>query len=762
MSANPEPADRPALVRLGDSRWLLHRDLLLRSAGFPAAGMDRLSCPELAQLANEPTDPREFAAAYADAEQRIAEELRELAGDPRLREAVTWQNPEVRELVLDKLAAGERMSGSRRRRRQNTLVNYVQRYTVKNDSIGFYGPFAWGTAVPEGGLTVRPGTAELASRSVYFEWWAIDVLARSLSADPDVVPWLRPRLGEAWSLRPDGVCGPRARLVPFDGEQLALLRLCDGTRTVRELTTLLPSADVPERLRALEERGVVIMDLTGPVESRPELTLRAKILEIDDLALRTRLLEPLEELIDARHRVADAAGDADKLALRLQELNEVFERVTGSASSRCSGEMYAGRTIVYEDTARDLEFSIGPDVLDRVAEPLELVLDAAGWLAGRAAELYTDLFSRLHDNCSRRLGAAEVPLETLVSAATPDLAFGFRSAPPLVSRLTEEFRARWSRVLCIPDGVREHTVRAAEIAARIREEFPSAPPAWSSARHHAPDLMIAAASPEAVARGDFQMVLGEIHVGVNTLEARAAVQQHPDPARLLAAAEADHGSRRIFPVPSRRSDRVTSRVYPPALLSPGYTYWSMYSGTSGAPGPITPASDLMVCRDKGRLVVRDVRTNETYDLLEVVGEFVSGVIMNAFSIAPSGPHRPRITIDRLVVAREAWSFKATDLSWATAADASERLRGAWLWSRRLGLPTRMFYQVDGEVKPIYLDFTSPALLDLAATAIRRAIREVTDANVTFSEMLPDSDQCWLPDAEGRRYTSELRMIFTAE
>ncbi|MEU9919212.1 lantibiotic dehydratase [Streptomyces sp. NPDC051001] len=762
MSPKTESAGRPARVRLGDSRWFLHRDLLLRSAGFPAADMDRLSCPELGELATGPTDPREFAAAYAEAERRIEEELRALADDPRLREAVTWQNPKVRELVLDKLTSGEPMSGNRRRRRQNTLVSYLQRYTVKNDSIGFYGPFAWGTAVPQGGLTVRPGAAALASRSVYFEWWAIDVLARAMSADPDVLPWLRPRLGEAWSLRADGVCGPRARLVPLDAANIALLGLCDGTRTVRDVTTLLSAADVPTRLHALAERGIVIADLTGPVESHPELTLRNKIVDIGDAAVRDRLLNRLEELTDARSRVAEAAGDADKLALRLEELNEVFERITGSASSRCAGEMYAGRTIVYEDTARDLEFSLGPDVLDQVAAPLELVLDAAGWLAGRAAELYTDLFSRLYDNFRDRLDSDEVPLEKLVSAATPDLAFAFRSAPPLVSRLTEEFRARWSRVLRTPDGVREHTVQAAEIAARVREEFPAAPAAWSSARYHAPDLMIAAASPEAVARGDFHMVLGEIHVGVNTLEARAAVQQHPDPDRLLAAAEADHGTRRIFPVPSRQSDRVTSRVYPPALLSPDYTYWSMYSGTSGAPGPITPACDLMVRRVEGRLVVRDLSTNAAYDLLEVVGEFVSGVIINAFSIAPSGPHRPRIAIDRLVIAREAWSFKAADIAWATAKNASERLRAALLWSRRLGLPDRVFYQVDGEVKPIYLDFTSPTLLDLAATAIRRATREVTDGKVTFSEMLPAADQCWLPDVDGRRYTSEFRMIFTAE
>ena len=33
-----------------------------------------------------------------------------------------------------------------------------------------------------------------------------------------------------------------------------------------------------------------------------------------------------------------------------------------------------------------------------------------------------------------------------------------------------------------------------------------------------------------------------------------------------------------------------------------------------------------------------------------------------------------------------------------------------------------------------------------------------DKLITLSEMLPRPDQAWLPDAEGRHYTSEFRIV----
>ncbi|MEV5387404.1 lantibiotic dehydratase [Streptomyces sp. NPDC052721] len=754
-------APAPDLVRLADTRWWLHREFALRGAGFPLTGIARLRAPELAGPAGSDLPPEAFAAHYATAVRRLTGELRDLAADPRLREAIAWQNPAVVRNCLDKLAADRALPGSERRRSEVTLAKYLQRYTVKNDTIGFFGPVCWATVEPGGpALTVRPGASLPARRTVYFETWAIDEVAAAMSRDPEAYPWLRPRLSDGWSHDGTAVRGPHGRTVGLDPDEADVLRACDGTRTVRDLTAGPDPARVLTVLRSLAERGLITLSLTGPVEARPERTLRAKLLGIADERVRDRLLADLDTLIAARDRVAAAAGDPERLTAALGALDTTFERLTGTGAVRRAGAMYAGRTLVYEDTVRDLGCELGAGVLDEVAASLAPVLHTAQWLAGRAAQLYSARLLELHRKVSLRHGTDEVPLALLVGAATPDLVYTPRTPPPLVRRLTEEFRARWARVLRLPGHGARCSIAPRVLAERVAREFPLLPARWSAARHHAPDVMIAASDPEAVERGEFLLVLGEMHVAMNTLEARFFVEQHPDPGRLLARAAADHQGRRVVAVPARASAGVTSRTYPPALLSPEYHYWTMYADSTGAPGPITPAADLVVRADGGRLVVHDRGTGAVHDLLEVLGEYLSGVVVGAFGIAAAQPHRPRVCAGRLVLAREAWSFPLTGVDWPRIKDEAARYRAAWRWRRDQQLPERVFYQVPGEDKPLFLDFASPALVNLAAGALRRGAADHPEASVTVSEMLPDAEQCWLRDASGAAYTSELRLVFT--
>jgi len=54
---------------------------------------------------------------------------------------------------------------------------------------------------------------------------------------------------------------------------------------------------------------------------------------------------------------------------------------------------------------------------------------------------------------------------------------------------------------------------------------------------------------------------------------------------------------------------------------------------------------------------------------------------------------------------------------------------------------------------------SPVLLNIFTRIVRRTKDGDHPAPlITLTEMFPSHEELWLPDAEGRRYTSELRMV----
>ncbi|HWF82444.1 MAG TPA: hypothetical protein VN695_17845, partial [Streptosporangiaceae bacterium] len=120
-------------------------------------------------------------------------------------------------------------------------------------------------------------------------------------------------------------------------------------------------------------------------------------------------------------------------------------------------------------------------------------------------------------------------------------------------------------------------------------------------------------------------------------------------------------------------------------------------------------------------------------------------------------HRPRITIDKLVLSREQWTFQVADTGWAFVKDERERYYQARRWRRVHQLPERVFYRVPVELKPTAADFRSIVLVNLLAKHVRQTAA-AGHAEYTITEMLPDLGQLWLTDRQHQRYSSELRFV----
>jgi hypothetical protein len=417
---------------------------------------------------------------------------------------------------------------------------------------------------------------------------------------------------------------------------------------------------------------------------------------------------------------------------------------------------------VYQDAVRDVRVELGAAVTGALAAPLGLVLDSARWLVNEITDRYRVLFAELLDGASARAGGGPVPLQRLLTMAAPYLyTHGGRGMGELATTSVAELQRRWQQVLGPPSSPSRHQVRADAIAARAAEHFPPHPVAWSGARQHSPDIMIAAASPRDVEHGNFLLVLGELHMASNTLDGRLWAEQHPDPARLIAAEGADRGPRRIVAIPAKDHPNVNSRLSPPsAILGPGQLYWSSAITDSFDPDEssvVLPGAAMTVVRRGEDLVVQVMPAGTELDFFEVIADTMTEVVVDAFQPAAPAAHRPRITIDQFVLSREQWVFQVADSAWAFAKDEQDRYCQARRWRAGHQLPERVFYRVPVELKPAAADFRSIVLVNLLAKHIRQT-RAAGHTQYTVTEMLPDLGQLWLTDHHGQHYSSELRFI----
>ncbi|HYP28705.1 MAG TPA: lantibiotic dehydratase, partial [Blastocatellia bacterium] len=267
----------------------------------------------------------DFHEAFDKGGAEVSEAIQEIARSNRFREAITWQNRHALHTAVDpilrKSPAGAR--GSKQRQHEELIASYLQRYGLKNDTIGFFGPMGWARIVSEGkALTARPGQSLTATRRVYFDGWCIDALAETLSSDPEMRPWIAPRRSALTCLEGDTLWQFQKAPFKLSAEQAALLRAIDGKRVAKEIAGQLlndPSLrvkteeEVYSMIDRLCDEGAVSWKLQTPCSPGSEVSLRGRLERIGEDGLRGRSLEALGELERARDAAEAAAGDAARV-----------------------------------------------------------------------------------------------------------------------------------------------------------------------------------------------------------------------------------------------------------------------------------------------------------------------------------------------------------------------------------------------------------------------------------------------------------------
>ena len=605
--------------------WSLWRDFAVRSAGFPVSGLEAFG------PGDEPA------------------RLRGVARDPLFREAVTWQNPAAFDHAVVKVVAGASKQPSQARRREEVVASYWQRYCAKNDTIGFFGPLAWGRiAQGRPRLTLRAGALER-ERALHFEAWGIQSLAGVL--DPD-------------------------------------LKIPTGPHAERDLRT------------ALEAHT--------------------------DSATRTRGLEALARLEAARDKLA--AAPPDSLRDALAELDATFVDLTGREPIRNHGRAYGARTLVYIDSMRDLDMTLGGALIDDIAPGLHVLFEAGRWYCGQVQAVGRKVIEQSLPPGGRG------PFAPVLGRVLKTL----MQQPQEIDEAVAEMHQRLAALLSDPDP--------ATIGLRAMRAFAGYRRAWPTSVFQSVDLQLAASDQDAIAAGDYLAVVGDFHPGANPLVQGLFAHRHPDPPTMRSMIAAAAGPKLPFLLPPFAPGLGVDARGAPATREDDIHIAVMPDTRAPGPRRTWLPDELLV--DGDFLVDRSGTLR--LPLLDAVGFaiFIAGV--RAFELLPEAEHTPRVAVGQTILRREGWSISAGDLP-TNAQDAAA-------FARDRGMPRRLFAKSPLERKPMYLDTESPTLTRILCRHARRAAAEAPNARFRFTEMLPTPDQCWLTDPEGNRFVSELRLV----
>ncbi|MBZ5522437.1 MAG: lantibiotic dehydratase family protein [Acidobacteriia bacterium] len=815
------------LVRLPGTGWNLWRTVAVRGAGFPArmmeglvadgasAAADRyLACrtrasrlgdaalqrisidlraPEFrrqrrafraAILAGKPeqlngnADAVAAATAYAEAaaarsafetafavdDEAVSSRLVELSRDPRFREAMLWQSRAGTRQISHELRSDERPAVRRYALRQIALR--AQRYCLKNDSIGFFGPVGWAGIDENSGLiSVEPGPGLIAHREVFFEGWSMDALAACLDSEK-LRPWIAPRIKSGVWIDGARAYRPRRKELPLSAPELAVLLKCDGLRTALEVAQVVlahPAApalgserEVFEVLEQLVVSRLIAWNLEVASQQYPERELAVRLSRIGDPVLRKHCETALEELLQARDRAASAAGDDGALDEALGALDAAFTRLTARPSSRLGGKTYAGRTLIYEDCRRDCEIRIGTAILEDLAQPLSVVLDAARWAAAEIGDRMNEqLLHSLAQLKEKRRGEIDCQLflEYVAAMVWPE------GKSPMIDAAVERFRALWESALGHPKQVSQGRAAysASEVRARADKLFPAREVGWSLGRYVSPDLMLSATSVEAIRRGEYTGILGEVHFE-NTIDGSIFTTQHPDPQQLMQATATDMADELV--VHRQRAKSMWLARTNHVLIPPDQ--WRYQFGDDPPNHPLCrplPAGMLIVTGVGDSVKVRARDSSIEFNALELfAGHLADETARVLAGFRPQSAHTPRVSIGNLVVVREHWNLMIDAMSFLNCLTAADQFLEVRAWARGHGMPRLMFVSSPAERKPWFLDLDSPVSISVFASRMKNLDGGTA---VGLTEMLPDLSNLWLFDRSGDRFTSELRLVARA-
>jgi hypothetical protein len=662
----------------------------------------------------------------------------------------------VRELLANLLAVSARSELTHRNARagdrERHLLLYLQRICAKNDTFSEFGPTGWGKIEHHiCGMTLAPWPG-IAVREAFLERWTAHAVATIMNADPEIFAELSPRL------HPNGRIDKRMFIftesgdtTPLTSEEAGIIQRCDGKTPVHAL----PAS--PETIRALVGKKILRCAVEVPaLEPHAFAVLRDDVEKWRDGNVRGKWLSILQPIAELPAKFAAATEAKDRQGV----LDETHSRLQSLGAVRQPGNrfLYSAANPIGEECFRECNFRIDEDLINEVA------VEAAPWIdfwrdsyAFIASRVAAGLRQVLEKAASKK-GAMQLPafLHACDMAKLP------LTGPGLVGLAVmafQEVKTVFRERLRPHVGSEEYDLSLNDCHV-VRENFRY--PEFDEYTYPSADLQIAAESIEAVARGQYQWILAELHpppallhhcmywacpdkAALNQALARTVAGKPSFHFGFFAADFTAHTAVRLFDALPELSNFVAPQR--------GNRNWRA----------VLPAeAEVYVDETSGDVCLRKMGTREYLGSFARAWVIPLGFHPFQFGLAP---HTPRLRCGRVIVQRRTWTvtreeFPAGDYT-GVSRDlvlAVDRLRAQKAWPRHVYIrPTEQALRRSGAVgrdkdtKPVFIDLESYPFLEI----FQRWLMKSGELEVT--EMLPNGDHLLWKERDGRR-TFELRTL----
>lgn len=689
----------------------------------------------------------ESIASVGVAEKKLVETLREELERSRRALATGVQRFLGEYLVFAGVGVGDRLlrqlpdafplppRNKEARSRERTALLYLQRICAKNDSLSAFGPCGWGSVRPDIlGLELKP-LPGIAQRESFLERWTAHGVVAAINSDREARMELPLRPNSSGHLD--------------DPALKSLLERCDGKAAAHSLGI--------DRglLEKLAERNLIRWEMQVPaLDPYAFETLMRDISQWRNGAVRRRWLEVLQPIAALPRKFRDT----QEMTARVQIMDDAKTRLDQiGAHHAASGRfLYAATNPIAEECLRECNFVISKKLIDDVAIQaapwIDLWRDCYAFVASRVAHGLRQIFE------SSKSEAISLPMFLrLCETAKVSLC-----GPGLVALAHVAFQ---DVKAAFRQQIRSHTNEAeyeltAEDCHFIRRSFEYKK--FDEFTYPSADLQLAANSIEAVAQGDYQWVLAELHPPVALLQ-HGFYWSCPNKAALSHALSATVFRQPSFHFGFFAADLTATNTVRIFDALPAWNYFLAPQRANPEWQVIRPSdAEVYVDEGSGEVVVREKGSSQ------YLGSFARNWIIPAgfhpfqFGMAP---HMPRLRCGNVVVQRRAWTVTVDELGSGDFTGISrdlvlavEKLRSIRDLPRFVYIrPTEQVLRRSGaegrdkDTKPVFIDLESYLFLEIFHRWLTKA------GELEVVEMLPTPDQLLWREPDGRR-TFELRTL----